>query len=429
MNYPIYQEKFNTFAIDPNLICIEVEPTIEEKNNNIVKNYFVISMTTNMIEMKAILKNNKDFIMQIRTDLETYLINKIKVTIKMNILKTNPYEHPEFKEKLYQKNQHPKQEENSEIEQEYLKYALRSSTVFQMSQIDKDYLQYFISHTNKELDNNMLSFIYMVLDKFLDTLTNLPNRELLQKTVTSEKEIIFNLKENNIEMNTISNGYLMFIDLNNLKAMNDIYGHNVADVLLKTFAKILKEDFKTIAHFRIGGDEFISTSNNWKEIEKLSNYLHSLEFNKKIKKMIEIETLIEIDENLLFFASNGIYTIDLSKNNLHKTLQFAEEKMYVNKSFLHLEYGIYDRRTEGEGEPISGKLDKETVNKIKNSPQFNKLNPKEQYEYLSKIKKYALELDNLQKENKKRNNNKNYLEAKIKELNKNLNNLLNKIIL
>jgi diguanylate cyclase (GGDEF)-like protein len=51
---------------------------------------------------------------------------------------------------------------------------------------------------------------------------------------------------------------LLFIDMDDLKWINDHYGHNDGDQALKDFAKILKETFREsdiIA--RIGGDEFV----------------------------------------------------------------------------------------------------------------------------------------------------------------------------
>jgi len=46
-------------------------------------------------------------------------------------------------------------------------------------------------------------------------------------------------------------------DVNNLKAINDLYGHAAGDRVLKKFAKILREALRqSDALYRIGGDEF-----------------------------------------------------------------------------------------------------------------------------------------------------------------------------
>lgn len=46
-------------------------------------------------------------------------------------------------------------------------------------------------------------------------------------------------------------------DLNNLKKFNDSYGHHLGDVLLQSFADILKETTNSEYIFRMGGDEFM----------------------------------------------------------------------------------------------------------------------------------------------------------------------------
>ncbi|MDL2283943.1 EAL domain-containing protein [Oxalobacter sp. OttesenSCG-928-P03] len=53
-------------------------------------------------------------------------------------------------------------------------------------------------------------------------------------------------------------GYVLFIDMDDFKVINDGYGHDYGDIILKEFANFLKEDFGGIADiFRFGGDEFV----------------------------------------------------------------------------------------------------------------------------------------------------------------------------
>ena len=49
---------------------------------------------------------------------------------------------------------------------------------------------------------------------------------------------------------------LCYIDVNHFKAVNDRFGHNVGDALLKTVAKRIQENTSYPA-YRIGGDEFV----------------------------------------------------------------------------------------------------------------------------------------------------------------------------
>ncbi len=50
---------------------------------------------------------------------------------------------------------------------------------------------------------------------------------------------------------------LILADVDNFKSVNDTYGHEVGDVILKRVSKLLAESFRSIDHVcRIGGDEF-----------------------------------------------------------------------------------------------------------------------------------------------------------------------------
>ncbi len=50
---------------------------------------------------------------------------------------------------------------------------------------------------------------------------------------------------------------LILIDVDNFKSVNDTYGHDVGDTILKKVSKLLKEGFRSIDYVcRIGGDEF-----------------------------------------------------------------------------------------------------------------------------------------------------------------------------
>ncbi|UJP05378.1 MAG: EAL domain-containing protein [Nitrosomonas sp.] len=82
-----------------------------------------------------------------------------------------------------------------------------------------------------------------------DVLTGLPNRLLLQDRIT--KALEFNQRHHGMTA-------VLFIDLDNFKNINDTFGHNLGDLLLKKVAKRLSTSIRsedTVA--RQGGDEFI----------------------------------------------------------------------------------------------------------------------------------------------------------------------------
>ena len=53
------------------------------------------------------------------------------------------------------------------------------------------------------------------------------------------------------------NGYLVFLDMDNLKKMNDLYGHKAGDRALKLLGSLLMEYAQRSVVCRLGGDEFL----------------------------------------------------------------------------------------------------------------------------------------------------------------------------
>ena len=101
-----------------------------------------------------------------------------------------------------------------------------------------------------------------------DSLTGLGNRNAYQaacKRLAEEK---------------ISNIGVIYIDLNDLKFINDTYGHEKGDEYITSMSAIFSKHFRSSDIFRIGGDEFVFLSQN----------IAQDMFHKKIRNMrIECE--------------------------------------------------------------------------------------------------------------------------------------------
>ena len=101
------------------------------------------------------------------------------------------------------------------------------------------------SRDNTELHNAQQTISQLA---FYDTLTNLPNRRLFHDRMTQSLQLS---KRNNKQF------ALLFFDIDDFKAVNDIMGHSYGDMLLQHMAEVLKtcvRESDTVA--RLGGDEF-----------------------------------------------------------------------------------------------------------------------------------------------------------------------------
>lgn len=151
---------------------------------------------------------------------------------------------------------------------------------------------------------------------FHDALTDLPNRTLLMDRI-NQKLINRNREQCNLA--------LLFLDLDGFKPVNDQYGHNVGDHLLKEVSKRLLELVRksdTVA--RLGGDEFIIVLNNPKgkdEITYIANRVVS-----SINEPIDI-----LGEVLHIGASVGIATFPTDASTGAELIKNADTAMYAAK--------------------------------------------------------------------------------------------------
>lgn len=121
---------------------------------------------------------------------------------------------------------------------------------------------------------------------FYDTLTNLPNRRLLNDRLN---QALIATKRSG------SYGAVMFMDLDNFKSLNDTYGHSSGDLLLQEVARRITACLReTDTAARLGGDEFVVMLSDLHEGESESIRLASL-IAEKIRTELGRPYVLKLD--------------------------------------------------------------------------------------------------------------------------------------
>ncbi len=151
-----------------------------------------------------------------------------------------------------------------------------------------------------------------------DPLTMLYNRHYLESTTLAD----------NRWLSSRSAIAVLFLDLDNFKPMNDLYGHAFGDFILKTVALRMKETLRQDdLVFRVGGDEFVV-------LLALDTVCNNLEISKKVAKKLhqEISRTIEFEDTKMnVFASIGLGLYPHDFNDLEITIKLADKAMYFAK--------------------------------------------------------------------------------------------------
>ena len=150
-----------------------------------------------------------------------------------------------------------------------------------------------------------------------DELTGLYNRRFLEEYLD---RVLPLAKEQNIKL-----GILM-IDIDYFKKVNDIYGHDVGDTVLKTVANIIKSQIRqSDICVRYGGEEFLVILYDVKDEEIL------LKIAEKIRKRVESTTISTPKGNLKKTVSIGAALYPDDAEHIWKVIKFADVALYKAK--------------------------------------------------------------------------------------------------
>ncbi|PLA73439.1 hypothetical protein CYQ88_11140 [Hydrogenovibrio sp. SC-1] len=184
----------------------------------------------------------------------------------------------------------------------YLLYYYRFYEFLNFKQINKQ-LEQEVEERTQELHKLSIT----------DTLTGLYNRLKLDEVL--EKEV------NRSDRYDLTFGVII-LDIDDFKSVNDIYGHQTGDYVLKTIADIIKENVRnTDVVGRWGGEEFMI-------ICPESNKNETLTVAEKIREKIANYHYEVIGEKTASFGSCIYY----AKMGLDKAISKADEALYLSKN-------------------------------------------------------------------------------------------------
>ena len=122
--------------------------------------------------------------------------------------------------------------------------------------------------------------------------------------------------------------YIVFIDMDNLKVLNDSYGHDYGDIALKGIAEAIKSVYTdTEVKVRMGGDEFLVMGAFHSEEELLEKEKQVDEFLEEYAVRMNLPIKLEVSKGHSFYEEE----CRMESTKLESLLQFADVKMYENK--------------------------------------------------------------------------------------------------
>ncbi len=243
--------------------------------------------------------------------------------------------------------------------------------------INSDYLHQELDPGFTAIENDVNRFISNVMttlkthedSETYDFLTGLPMRSRGEKLVSQFMQKY--------------DGCLVFIDMDNLKLINDIHGHKAGDRALKLLGKLLADLIPDAVVCRLGGDEFLFFMPNATEAT-ITAQVHTLfdKFNATKAKDIEIRsaslsaglcmtTTEDAYEDCYTKADKALYYV---KQNGKGSLYFYHrlEQKLLSDSSINKDLTLIARSLRSSGD-YSGALDLDYR-------QFAKL-----YEYINRL--------------------------------------------
>jgi diguanylate cyclase (GGDEF)-like protein len=147
-----------------------------------------------------------------------------------------------------------------------------------------------------------------------DSLTGIFNRRYIDERLPVDFSMISEFKEE---------AYLLMLDIDHFKWINDQYGHIVGDKVLKEVARLMKRVFdNTEVIARYGGEEFV--------ILLKTNLYDIIKRTESLRETIEKHAFSFDDKIIYLTISIGVYRV--ATHNPQEAIHYADQIMYKAKA-------------------------------------------------------------------------------------------------
>lgn len=192
---------------------------------------------------------------------------------------------------------------------------------FRLSMSSGDYK--WVNNNGRAIERNESGKVV----RFVGTVTDISERKKYETDIQylATHDLLTGLKNRNAfetftQNRSFNHELLLVADMDGLKPMNDIHGHQFGDRALKQIANLLTKHFQDADFIgRIGGDEFVIVLPALRR-EEISERLETL------KRTIAMQTDLPMETNL----SIG-YAYSRRKETFEAMFQRAEDRMYKDK--------------------------------------------------------------------------------------------------
>ena len=148
-----------------------------------------------------------------------------------------------------------------------------------------------------------------------DFLTNIANKKALEEELKKQENSFKRYK---------TNYSVVFFDIDHFKRINDTYGHDAGDVILKSLGLLFRRYARDVDMIgRFGGEEFVAILPN-------TNKEGAYKFAEKLREIIEKTKFMYKKTRIKVTVSAGVASRD-EVNSKEEVLKKADERLYLAK--------------------------------------------------------------------------------------------------